>query len=138
MTITPIRTTILNVGKEAHDYITEFNVGLQTALGWVKTHPTQQEAQRLADIHMEIRAGEDGDWSTYWLDASLYPTFLAYLEQAGQGVEVLHGPTYTAQRKAELGNAWKSDIPWERTWYFHSESAFWQGVMQGVYIAVNL
>lgn len=137
MTVTPINCDLVHLDEETSGYFSDFVEGVQVALDWLKTHPTREEAQKIADLHMEIRAGGDGDFSSYWHNADLFPTFVPFMEKDGS-LQVIDGPAHSAAMKADPEVGYPYEIPWVRAWHFHSENAFWQGTIQAVYTAINL
>lgn len=127
---------VVHLDEEADAYFTDFSEGFLAGLAWLKTHPTRDEAHKIASLHMEIRVGDDQEWSSFWHDADMFPTFVPHMEGEGY-LTVINGPAHTAAMKADPEIAFPYTIEWERAWHFHSESGFWQGVVQAVYVGIN-
>ncbi|MEU4225824.1 hypothetical protein AB0F17_16140 [Nonomuraea sp. NPDC026600] len=136
MTITPISPSLVHIDDAADDYFADYAEGAQAGLAWLKTHPGRSEAQQIADLHTEIRAGGDGESSGNWHNCEIFPTFVPFMERE-QHLTVINGPAYSAELAADPEVAYPYTIEWERAWFFHSDSGFWQGICHAIHHALN-
>ena len=136
MTVTPISPALVHTDDETVSYFDGYVEGIQAGLDWLKTHPTRSEAQQIAQLHTEIRAGGDGESSGYWHNADIFPTFVPFMERE-QYLTVINGPAYSAECAADPNIAYPTRIEWERAFFFHSDSGFWQGLCHAVHYAID-
>ncbi len=136
MNVTPISRAIVHADDEAVSFFDGYVEGIQAGLDWLKTHPTREEARKIADLHMEIRAGGEGESSSYWHNCDIFPTFVPHMERE-RHLTVINGPAYSTECAADPNIAYPTRIEWERAWFFHADSGFWQGVCHAVHQTLN-
>lgn len=123
-------------GTYEADYVREYLFGYQSAVAWLATGAPRAEADRMSDIHVDLRAGGEADCSTFHLDADDYPSFLAHVQGTIADRDVYDGRATLRKINARQGTNHPS---WPvRCFAVSFDDAIMSGFLTAVHQVVNL